>query len=186
MPACTSPTLHPPYPPTVLKLSCLKLSQCINCRDEHFKTLKPHPMQHLWQRLRSMRRDSGHPLSTSALLLCDPNLEWGSIFLYYWETANTWFDNVIEWLPVLSQCHKLGWVFQAEHLQALCSERFLVQAEHLQALCSERFLVQAEHLQAMCSERFLVSHLHILTSWSFLILHNLCTLVSLFWPLYCM
>ena len=33
VPARTSPTLHPPSPPTVLKLSSLKVSQCINCRD---------------------------------------------------------------------------------------------------------------------------------------------------------
>ena len=33
VPARTSPTLHPPSPPTVLYLYCLKVSQCINCRD---------------------------------------------------------------------------------------------------------------------------------------------------------
>ena len=35
--ARTSPTLHPPSPRTVLSLSCFKVSQCINCRDWHFK-----------------------------------------------------------------------------------------------------------------------------------------------------
>ena len=29
----TSPTLHPPFPPTVLYLSCSKVSQCMNCCD---------------------------------------------------------------------------------------------------------------------------------------------------------
>ena len=33
VPARTSPTLHPPSPPTVLLLPCLKVSQCINSRD---------------------------------------------------------------------------------------------------------------------------------------------------------
>ena len=33
VPARTSPTLYPPSPPTELYLSCLKVSQCINCRD---------------------------------------------------------------------------------------------------------------------------------------------------------
>ena len=33
VPARTSPTLLPPSPRTVLKLSCFKVSQCINCRD---------------------------------------------------------------------------------------------------------------------------------------------------------
>ena len=33
VPARTSPPLHPPSPPTVLWLPCLKVSQCINCRD---------------------------------------------------------------------------------------------------------------------------------------------------------
>ena len=38
MPARTMLTLHPPSPPTVL-LSCLKESQCINCREYHLKEL---------------------------------------------------------------------------------------------------------------------------------------------------
>ena len=33
VPAHTLPTLHRPSPHTVLYLSCLKVSQCINCRD---------------------------------------------------------------------------------------------------------------------------------------------------------
>ena len=33
VPACTSPTLLPPSPRTVLSLSCFKVLQCINCRD---------------------------------------------------------------------------------------------------------------------------------------------------------
>ena len=33
VPARTSPTLLPPFPRTVLQLSCFKVSQCINCRD---------------------------------------------------------------------------------------------------------------------------------------------------------
>ena len=33
VPARTSPTLHPPFPPSVLSSSCLKMSQCINCHD---------------------------------------------------------------------------------------------------------------------------------------------------------
>ena len=33
VPARTSLTLHPPSPPTVPSLSCLNVSQCINCRD---------------------------------------------------------------------------------------------------------------------------------------------------------
>ena len=37
VPARTSPTLLPPSPRTVLSLSCFKVSQCINCRDWHFK-----------------------------------------------------------------------------------------------------------------------------------------------------
>ena len=37
VPARTSPTLLPPSPRTVLSLSCSKVSQCINCRDWHFK-----------------------------------------------------------------------------------------------------------------------------------------------------
>ena len=37
VPARTSPTLLPPSPCTVLPLSCFKVSQCINCRDWHFK-----------------------------------------------------------------------------------------------------------------------------------------------------
>ena len=32
------PTLLPPSPRTVLSLSCFKVSQCINCRDWHFKS----------------------------------------------------------------------------------------------------------------------------------------------------
>ena len=36
--AHTSPTLLPPSPRTVLSLSCFKVSQCINCRDWHFKS----------------------------------------------------------------------------------------------------------------------------------------------------
>ena len=38
VPARTSPTLLPPSPRTVLSLSCFKVSQCINCRDWHFKS----------------------------------------------------------------------------------------------------------------------------------------------------
>ena len=38
VPARTSPTLPPPSPRTVLSLSCFKVSQCINCRDWHFKS----------------------------------------------------------------------------------------------------------------------------------------------------
>ena len=38
VPARTSPTLLPPSPCTVLSLSCFKVSQCINCRDWHFKS----------------------------------------------------------------------------------------------------------------------------------------------------
>ena len=38
VPARTSPTLLPPYPRTVLSLSCFKVSQCINCRDWHCKS----------------------------------------------------------------------------------------------------------------------------------------------------
>ena len=38
VPARTSPTLLPPSPRTVLSLSCCKVSQCINCRDCHFKS----------------------------------------------------------------------------------------------------------------------------------------------------
>ena len=37
VPARTSPTLLPPSPRTVLSLSGFKVSQCINCRDWHFK-----------------------------------------------------------------------------------------------------------------------------------------------------
>ena len=37
VPARTSPTLVPPSPRTVLSLPCFKVSQCINCRDWHFK-----------------------------------------------------------------------------------------------------------------------------------------------------
>ena len=37
VPARTAPTLLPPSPRTVLSLSCFKVSQCINCRDWHFK-----------------------------------------------------------------------------------------------------------------------------------------------------
>ena len=39
VPARTSPTLLPPSPRTVLSLSCFKVSQCINCRDWHCKSL---------------------------------------------------------------------------------------------------------------------------------------------------
>ena len=47
VPARSSPTLLPPSPRNVLslscfkkinKLSCFKVSQCINCRDWHFKS----------------------------------------------------------------------------------------------------------------------------------------------------
>ena len=38
VPPRTSPTLLPPSPRTVLSLSCFKVSQCINCRDWHFKS----------------------------------------------------------------------------------------------------------------------------------------------------
>ena len=38
VPACTSPTLLPPSPRTVLSLSCFKVLQCINCRDWHCKS----------------------------------------------------------------------------------------------------------------------------------------------------
>ena len=38
VPACTSPTLLPPSPRTVLSLSCFKVSQCINCHDWHCKS----------------------------------------------------------------------------------------------------------------------------------------------------
>ena len=38
VPARTSPTLLPPSPRTVLSLSCIKVSQCINCRDWHIKS----------------------------------------------------------------------------------------------------------------------------------------------------
>ena len=38
VPARTSPTLLPQSPRTVLSLSCFKVSQCINCRDWHFKS----------------------------------------------------------------------------------------------------------------------------------------------------
>ena len=38
VPARTSPTLLPPFPRTVLSLSCFKVSQCINCRDWHCKS----------------------------------------------------------------------------------------------------------------------------------------------------
>ena len=41
VPARTSPTLLPPSPRTVLSLSCFKVSQCINCRDWHFKREVP-------------------------------------------------------------------------------------------------------------------------------------------------
>ena len=37
VPARTSPTLLPPSPRTVLSLSCFKVLQCINCRDQHCK-----------------------------------------------------------------------------------------------------------------------------------------------------
>ena len=40
MPACTSPTLLPPSPHTVLSLSCFKVLQCINCCDWHCKSFK--------------------------------------------------------------------------------------------------------------------------------------------------
>ena len=36
--ARTSPTLLPPSPPTVLSLSCFKVSQCINCCNWHCKS----------------------------------------------------------------------------------------------------------------------------------------------------
>ena len=38
VPTRTSPTLLPPSPRTVLSLSCFKVSQCINCRDWHYKS----------------------------------------------------------------------------------------------------------------------------------------------------
>ena len=38
-PKISSPTLHPPSPLSVKLLSCSKVSQCIDCRDQHFKRL---------------------------------------------------------------------------------------------------------------------------------------------------